>query len=109
MQEAQPKAWKALTKNHGDHVAEALLAWLREQLNACGTTDVLRHGVEMIGLRQKLLLAQFKPALAMNPEILARYAANRLRVVRQVRYSLHNENCPDLVLFSTAFRWPPSN
>ena len=44
-------------------------------------------------------LAQFKPALAMNPDILARYAANRLRVVRQVRYSLHNENCIDLVLF----------
>ena len=35
----------------------------------------------------------------MNPDILARYAANRLRVVRQVRYSLHNENCLDLVLF----------
>ena len=44
-------------------------------------------------------LAQFKPALAINPDILARYAANRLRVVRQVRYSLHNENCIDLVLF----------
>ena len=46
-----------------------------------------------------MTLAQFKPALAMNPDILARYAANRLRVVRQVRYSLHNENCIDLVLF----------
>ena len=35
----------------------------------------------------------------MNADILARYAANRLRVVRQVRYSLQNENCIDLVLF----------
>ena len=51
------------------------------------------------GLQQPLKLAEFKPALAMNPDILARYAANRLRVVRQVRYSLHNENCIDLVLF----------
>ena len=76
-----------------------LLARLREQLNTRGTLDVLRHGVEMIGLRQKLPLAQFKPALAMNPEILDRYEANRLRIVRQVRYSLHNENCIDLVLF----------
>jgi len=41
----------------------------------------------------------FKPALALNQDILDRYAANRLRVVRQVRYSLHNENCIDLVLF----------
>ena len=59
----------------------------------------LRHGIELLGLRQPLTLAQFKPALAINPDILARYAANRLRVVRQVRYSLHNENCIDLVLF----------
>ena len=49
--------------------------------------------------KQPLKLAEFKPALAINPDILARYAANRLRVVRQVRYSLHNENSIDLVLF----------
>ncbi|MBV5328888.1 MAG: type I restriction endonuclease subunit R, partial [Chlorobium sp.] len=53
----------------------------------------------MIGLRQPIALSQFKPALAMNPEILKKYAANRLRLIRQVRYSLHNENCIDLVLF----------
>ena len=35
----------------------------------------------------------------MNAEILARYAANRLRVLRQVRYSSANENCLDLALF----------
>ena len=72
---------------------------LRDQLDQRGTLDVLRHGIELLGLRQPLALAQFKPALAMNPDILARYAANRLRVVRQVHYSLHNENCIDLVLF----------
>ena len=53
----------------------------------------------MLGLRQPVALAQFKPALAMNTDTVARYAANRLRVVRQVRYSLHNENAIDLVLF----------
>ena len=60
---------------------------------------MLRHGFELLGLRKPVRLAQFKPALAINAEILTRYAANRLRVVRQVRYSLHNENCIDLVLF----------
>ncbi len=76
-----------------------MLDRLRDQIDQRGTLDVLRHGIEMLGLRQTLALAQFKPALAINPDILARYAANRLRVVRQVRYSLHNENCIDLVLF----------
>jgi type I restriction enzyme R subunit len=99
VQAAQPKAWEIVTKNHGAKAGEVLLTRLREQIDVRGTLDVLRHGIELIGLRQKLPLAQFKPALAMNPEILARYAANRLRVVRQVRYSLHNENCIDLVLF----------
>jgi type I restriction enzyme R subunit len=99
VQAAQPKAWEIITKNHGAKAGEVLLIRLREQIDVRGTLDVLRHGIELIGLRQKLPLAQFKPSLAMNPEILARYAANRLRVVRQVRYSLHNENCIDLVLF----------
>lgn len=44
-------------------------------------------------------MAQFKPALAMNPDIMQRYGANRLRVVRQVFYSLHIENSIDLGLF----------
>ena len=83
VQQSQPKAWEALSKNHGGQAGDVLLARLREQLNSRGTLDVLRHGVEMIGLKSKLPLAQFKPALAMNPEILTRYAANRLRVVRQ--------------------------
>lgn len=99
LRDTQPRTWDALSKNYGTQATEVLLERLRDSLNRSGTLAVLRHGVEMIGLRQTLLLAQFKPALAMNPDTLAKYAANRLRVVRQVRYSLHNENSIDLVLF----------
>jgi len=99
VEETHPKAWDAIAKNHGSYATETLLTRLRDQIDQRGTLDVLRHGIEMLGLRQKLTLAQFKPALAINPDILARYAANRLRVVRQVRYSVHNENSIDLVLF----------
>ena len=99
VQTTQQQAWEILGKNHGDKAGETLLARLRDQLDQRGTLDVLRHGIELLGLKQPLPVAQFKPALAINPDILARYAANRLRVVRQVKYSLHNENCIDLVLF----------
>jgi type I restriction enzyme R subunit len=99
VQETQPKAWDALTKNHGAAAETVLLDRIRKQLDDRGTLDVLRFGVELLGLRKPLSLAQFKPALAMNADLQARYAANRLRVVRQVRYSVHNENCLDLVLF----------
>lgn len=99
VQATQPKAWEAIVKNHGANAADTLLNGLRDSLDQRGTLDVLRHGIEMLGLRGKLSLAQFKPALAMNPDILARYAANRLRVVRQLHYSPHNENSLDLGLF----------
>jgi type I restriction enzyme R subunit len=99
VKDTQPKAWEALEKNHGTQAGEVLLGRLRDSINQRGTLDVLRHGIELIGLRQPLMLAQFKPALAINPDILTRYAANRLRVVRQLRYSLHNENAIDIGLF----------
>jgi len=99
VQATQPKAWEALTKNHGATAESVLLDRLRKQLDERGTLDVIRQGIELLGLKQPLQLAQFKPALAMNPELQAKYAANRLRVVRQVHYSLHNENSIDLVLF----------
>ncbi|MFM2168848.1 MAG: hypothetical protein RIS79_3219, partial [Verrucomicrobiota bacterium] len=99
VQATQPKAWETLTKNHGAKAEETLIARLRDQLDQRGTLDVLRHGIELLGLRTPLKIAEFKPALAINADILARYAANRLRVVRQVRFSLHNENSIDLVLF----------
>ena len=41
----KPKAWDALTKNHGANAAETLLTRLRDSLNHRGTLDVLRHVV----------------------------------------------------------------
>ncbi|MFN9636514.1 MAG: type I restriction endonuclease subunit R [Synechococcaceae cyanobacterium] len=99
VQEAQPEAWEVLQKNHGSKAEATLLQRVRQQLDQVGTLDLLRHGVEVLGLPKALKLAEFKPAFGLNPAILARYNANRLRVVRQVRYSTRNENCLDLVLF----------
>lgn len=99
LQETQSKAWESLVKSYGSNVERMVLERLRKQLDDRGTLDVLRHGVEMLGLRQPLQLAQFKPALGMNDELMAKYTTNRLRVIRQVRYSEYNENAIDLVLF----------
>jgi type I restriction enzyme R subunit len=97
VQATQPDAWSALRKTHGAHAEAMLLDRLRKQLDDRGTLDVLRVGLEMLGLKAPLKLAQFKPALAMNPALQARYAANRLRVVRQVR--TNHDDVIDLVLF----------
>lgn len=96
--ETQPKSWEGLSKTYGASAETMLLGRVRSQLDQRGTLDVIRHGVEMAGVRGQLPLAQFKPALAMNEELVTRYEANRLRVIRQVRYSEANENSIDLVL-----------
>jgi len=100
VEDTQLETWKAITKNHGAAAGQALLNRLRDSLNQSGTLHVLRNGFDVLGVRRKVKMAQFKPALAMNPDIMQRYAANRLRVVRHVHYSLHNRNLSiDLVLF----------
>ena len=99
VQEAHPQAWEVLQKNHGSKATDTLLQRVRQQLDQVGTLDLIRHGVEVLGLPKALKLAEFKPAFGLNPQVLARYNANRLRLVRQVRYSTRNENCLDLVLF----------
>jgi type I restriction enzyme R subunit len=97
---SQPKTWDAIEKSHGAAAASKMVAErLRKSLDSQGTLAVLRGGFEMIGLKQPIAMCQFKPALAMNADLQVRYAANRLRVVRQVRYSVHHENSIDLVLF----------
>lgn len=98
VKETQPELWNVLQKNHGAAAADTLLNRLRHSLDSQGTLHVLRNGFDVLGLRKDVRMAQFKPANAMNPDIMTRYAANRLRVVRQVKYSQHNENCLDLVL-----------
>lgn len=99
VQETQPKVWESLTRSNGVAAETTLLDRVRKQIDDRGTLDVIRHGVEIAGVRGTISLAQFKPAMGMNPEINAAYRANRLRVVRQLRYSTANENCLDLALF----------
>jgi type I restriction enzyme, R subunit len=62
-----------------------------------GTVDVLRHGVKGWGL--KFDLCYFKPAHDLTPLLVERYAANRLTVTRQQRYSSKHTNTLDLCLW----------
>jgi len=51
VQETQPDAWEALTKNHGDAAGQTLLNRLRYSLNQIGTLHVLRQGFDVLGVR----------------------------------------------------------
>jgi type I restriction enzyme R subunit len=100
LEATQPAALERLTRTHGAALSRMLAERVRKNLNERGTLDVLRRGVEMLGLKEPLMLAQFRPALAVNPAIQAHYAANRLRAVRQVAHSPNHSKAElDLVLF----------
>src|SRR5690606_35867854 len=95
----QPELMEKLRDHHGPGLETALLDGLVRTLEVRGTLDVLRHGARFPAtLGKTLRLAYFRPAHGLNPETQARYAQNRLTVVRQLRYSDAHEKSLDLVL-----------
>jgi type I restriction enzyme R subunit len=97
----QPEMWSELKKHHQSGLEAAVLDTLVKALDARGTLDVLRHGFKFFG--KKIECAYFKPAHGMNPDILARYAKNRLVVTRQVKFAPDEDKSLDMVLFLNGF------
>lgn len=68
-----------------------------------GSLATLRHGFNYVSRRggsAKFQMAQFKPATSLNPATTARYDKMRLRVMRQVHYSVKSPaKSLDLVFF----------
>lgn len=92
---SQPKKWQRLTGVHGDNVKERFLGRLTKELDARGTIDVLRRGVDDHG--ERIQLCFFRPAHGMAPEAIELYDQNRVVVTRQVRFDPKSEDSVDLV------------
>lgn len=93
----QPKALDTLAKHYPDP-GQALVKAVAKARDKRGTLSVLRHEVKDLGAR--IRCCTFRPDHGLNPELSARYAANRLRVVPEVTYSPHGASGRlDLVLF----------
>ena len=99
VRETQEKAWAQLVSRYGGVVGDAEAGFLKRlvaEIDDRGTLDVLRHGVVDQGVSFRL--AYFRPAHGLTPELLARFEANRLTVVRQLAYG-QVANTLDLCLF----------
>lgn len=79
-----------------DRVAKQLAT---TETNGGGTLKTLRGKLRLPGARDFSLL-QFPPADDRNPELIARYGLNRLRVIRELRYSAKSTASLDFVLFA---------
>ncbi|MEI6177696.1 MAG: type I restriction endonuclease [Verrucomicrobiota bacterium] len=92
----QPKEWAKLEALHGAQTGEQILTDLCKWMDAHGSLATIRHGFKCYG--RTLRVAFFKAAHEMNPELEERYAANRLGITRQLRFSNSSEKSLDVVL-----------
>ena len=98
VQASQPKAWEKLTARHGAGITDALVKRMVERLEKDGTVRVLRRGVQLAGAGQ-IDLSESLPEDERDPAAWARYRANILRVVPQLKYRPGSNLAIDLVLF----------
>ncbi len=99
VRDTQGKAWDKLVALGGsEHIATvSLLKRAAAQMDRRGTVEVLRSGLTEKGVQ--LRLAYFEPDLEVEPTARVLYEANRLRIVRQVRFDAAKGDSLDLVLF----------
>lgn len=96
IQATQTQVWNKLTTLHGEQTGARVLESLCKWLDTHGTLATLRHGFKCFG--KTLRIAFFRPAHGLNPDLEARYQANRLGLTRQLHFSLHSEQSLDVVL-----------
>ena len=94
IRETQPKQWARLESLLGDGTSEQILGDLCKWMDIHGSLATLRHGFKCYG--RTFRTAYFKAAHGLNPELESRYAANRLGLTRQLRYSPRSENSVDV-------------
>ncbi len=96
VQDTQPTLSADLRKHHGQGLEDAVLDALSKALESWGTLDVLRHGFKLAG--KKIEAAFFQPAHGLNPDIVAKYAKNRLVMTRQVKFIPDQDDSVDMLL-----------
>jgi len=96
LQKTQPKRWAKLEAIHGTDIQSRILQRLYKEMDLRGALDVIRNGFTDYGVRFQM--AFFHPASSLNPDTLALYQQNILKVTRQVYFSTQYQKSIDLVL-----------
>ncbi|MEP7218873.1 MAG: type I restriction endonuclease, partial [Bacteroidota bacterium] len=96
IRETQPKEWSRLESVLAERIDEQITGDLCKWMDTYGSLATLRHGFKCYG--RTLHIAFFKAAHGLNPELETRYAANRLGVTRQLRFSERKGNSVDMTI-----------
>ncbi|ABW66088.1 type I restriction endonuclease subunit R [Desulfosudis oleivorans] len=97
IQSSQPKEYKKLQGYLKSETDQKILSRLSAEVAKSGALSVLRKGFKTRGCTFKM--AFFKPTSGMNPETQKVYKDNRFAIIRQLKYSVKNENSLDIALF----------
>ena len=97
IQETQSKTLEKLEIQFGTETESKLIKKVSTEIESRGVIDVLRKGVKTRGCEFKLVY--FQPKSGLNPEHKDLYKQNRFTVIRQLKYSLKNENSIDMGIF----------
>lgn len=96
IRETQPKEWGKLESLHGARTGEQVLTDLCKWMDKHGCLAMLRHGFKCYG--RTLRVAFFRAAHGLNPELEARYAANRVGITPQLHFSPRTEHSLDVLI-----------
>lgn len=94
IQTTQPQKWARLEAGQKTNAGSVLIKALCQELEAKGSLDVLRHGFRCYG--KTFQMAYFAPNTSLNEKSAVNYAANILKVTRQV--VTEDGERPDVVL-----------
>ncbi len=93
---SQPKEWQRYTKLYDANAKEKLIRRLNDSIYSRGLLDVLKNGLEDLGIH--LNLCFFKPESGLNDVLEKNYESNIIGITRQFPYSTKNSNTIDTVL-----------
>ncbi len=94
----QLKRWERLVAGNGDKATAILMDRLAQALEKEGTVHVLRRGIKVAGAGE-ISLSEGQPEDERDPSAWARYKANILRLVPQLKYRPGSQLGIDLVFF----------
>ena len=103
LSDTQPDSLATLRRVHGERAVDVVVAEYERACRAKGSSqvDVLRSGLDVGSVHVDLLYN--RPASSRNPALEAKYQANRLSVMEEVR--IDDSSRIDLVLFVNGLPW----
>ena len=100
VKETQPAEWAKIEKLYGANAKAKFLKRVCDKLephrDADGLINCLRRPIDMAP-GASFRLCYFQPVSSKNPDLMAKYAANRFEVVRQLRYGTMADDANDSI------------